>query len=510
MTSEYTRVAVGGFLHETNTFGPGKADYAAFEHGGGWPALSEGHALIEATRDVNQGICGFVAEAQRRGWQLAPTLWCYASPSAHVIEDAFETICGRLVSRMQEAGELDAVYLDLHGAMVAEHADDGEGEILARVRSVIGPEVPLVASLDLHANVTARMVEQADALIAYRTYPHIDMADTGRRGALHLASLLAGRRDFKAFRQLPYLIPIAWQCTTIEPARTLYENLERLEVDGGVHTASFLCGFPAADFADCGPSIVAYADTQAAADTAADILYRDVLAAEGAFDGTAYEPAAGIAEAMRIAADAAQPVVIADTQDNPGAGAASDTIGMLRALIDADPERSAIGVIVDPAAAEAAHETGVGATVRIALGGKSNIAGDEPFTAEFEVLALSDGHLVASGPFYGGARIRLGPSACLGIGNVRIVFGSYKAQMADQQMYRFVGIEPTEQAILVNKSSAHFRADFEPIAETILICTAPGPMPLSPADLPFRRLRPGVRLSPNGVRFLDDFTILRQ
>ncbi|NDV85453.1 microcystin degradation protein MlrC [Aurantimonas aggregata] len=494
------RIAVGGFMHETNTFGPSKAGIDAFIEGGGWPALSEGAALIEATRDVNMGICGFVEAAEAEGWDLVPTLWCAASPSAHVTEAAFEDIAGRIIAGIEAAGPLDGVYLDLHGAMVAEHVDDGEGELLARVRAVVGPNVPIVASLDLHANVTQTMVDAADALIAYRTYPHVDMAETGRRAAAYLGRRLDGQRDAKAFRQVPFLIPIAWQCTGMEPCRSLYASLPPFEADG-IASISLLTGFPAADFADCGPSIVAYAPTQEAADRAADALLDAISRRETDFAGKVFAPDAGVAEAIALSANARRPVVIADTQDNPGAGGDSDTTGMLRALVTADAQRAAIGVIVDPQAAAEAHRAGVGATVSLGLGGKSGIAGDAPFEAAFIVESLSDGQLVAAGPFYGGARMQLGPSACLRIGEVRIVVGSRKAQMADQEMYRFVGIEPTEQAILVNKSSVHFRADFEPIAETILVCAAPGPMPVDPAALPFTRLRHGMRLSPGGPAF---------
>ncbi|MCE7029892.1 M81 family metallopeptidase [Jiella avicenniae] len=491
------RIAVGGFMHETNTFAPTKAALDAFRQGGGWPALVEGPAVFGALRNVNMGLCGFIEEAERRGWALQPTLWCAASPSAHVTEEAFETISARILEAIEAALPLDGVYLDLHGAMVTEHCDDGEGELLQRVRDLIGPDVPLVASLDLHGNVTARMVEAADALVAYRTYPHVDMAETGRRTAVHLERLLSGERHAKAFRQIPFLIPIAWQSTVMEPKRSIYAEIGAAET-GPVASLSFLCGFPAADIADCGPSVLAYGETQAAADRAADDIVRRIEAARPAFAGKSYEPRDAVREAMRISAGATKPVVIADTQDNPGAGGDSDTTGMLRALVEAGAERAAIGVIVDPAAAKAAHEAGTGARLRLKLGGGSHIPGDAPFEGEFEVAALSEGAFVAPGAFYGGARMRLGLSACLKIGGVRVVVASQKAQMADREMFRFVGIEPEAQAVLVVKSSVHFRADFAPIAETILVATAPGPMPLSPASLPFTKLRRGVALSPDG------------
>jgi microcystin degradation protein MlrC len=495
------RIGVGGFLHETNTFAPTKASYDDFERGGGWPAMARGSDVLAATHGVNIGMSGFVAAAEAQGWELAPTLWCAASPSAQVREETYERIVAEIVEGLAAAGPLDGIYLDLHGAMVAEHVDDGEGELLARLRHAVGDDIPVVASLDLHANVTPLMVARAEALIAYRTYPHIDMADTGRAAARHMARLLgSGRRFAKAFRQLPFLIPVSWQCTTDEPCKRIYAELAERE-SAAVPTLSFAPGFPAADFHDCGPTVIAYGETRADADAAAEAIAALVLDNESAFHGRIFAADEGVAHAIEIAARASKPVVIADTQDNPGAGGDSDTTGMLRALLSAGARKAALGVMVDPEAAKIAHAAGVGRTVSLALGGKSGIPGDAPFEGAFVVETLSDGRLVAPGPYYGGARMDLGPSACLGIDGVRVVVASRKAQLADQAMYRFVGIEPTEQKILVNKSSVHFRADFEPIAEALLICAAPGAFPADPAALPWTRLRAGMRTRPNGAAF---------
>jgi len=496
-----TRIAVGGFLHETNTFAPTKATYDDFVHGGGWPSMTSGADVLKVMRGINVGLAGFIDAAATYDWELIPTIACGASPSAHVTKDAFERIVKVMVDGIAAAGRLDAVYLDLHGAMVTEHLDDGEGEILARVRKVIGKELPLVVSLDLHANVTPGMVEHADALIAYRTYPHVDMAETGRASARHLALLLQSKQRLaKAFRQLPFLIPISWQCTNDQPTKGIYEELAALETEA-VPTLSFAPGFPAADFADCGPSVFAYGRTQADADAAADAVARLVASHESNFDGRIYTPDEGVRHAMELARGAKRPIVIADTQDNPGAGGDSDTTGMLRALVRNRASRAAIGVIYDPVSAKAAHEAGVGATVTLALGGKSGIPGDAPYKESFVVENLSEGRFIAPGPYFGGREMEMGPSACLRIGDVRVVVASHKAQLADQALYRYVGIEPTDQAILVNKSSVHFRADFEPIAEKLLICAAPGAMPADPASLPWTRLRSGIRLRPNGPVF---------
>jgi microcystin degradation protein MlrC len=495
-----TRIVVGGFLHETNTFAPTKATYDAFVHGGGWPSMVLGKDVL-TIRNINVGLAGFIDAAETLGWELVPTIFAAATPSAHVTRDAYERIAKVIVDGIASAGRLDAVYLDLHGAMVAEHFDDGEGEILSRVRKVIGKELPLVVSLDLHANVTPKMVENADVLIAYRTYPHVDMADTGSACARHLALLLKSKLRFaKAFRQLPFLIPISWQCTNDQPTKSIYEKVAALE-SGAVPTLSFAPGFPAADFADCGPSVFAYGRTQADADAAADKISAIIESHEDDFDGKIYSPDEGVQLAMELSKAAKRPIIIADTQDNPGAGGDSDTTGMLRALVRNGATQAATGVIYDPESAKAAHQAGAGATVTLALGGKSGITGDAPYKETFIVEKLSDGNFIAPGPYFGGRAMEMGPSASLRIGDVRVVVASHKAQLADRAMYRYVGIEPTEQKILVNKSSVHFRADFEPIAEKLLICAAPGAMPADTATLPWTRLRPGIRIKPNGAPF---------
>ncbi|HEY4985070.1 MAG TPA: M81 family metallopeptidase, partial [Bradyrhizobium sp.] len=279
-----TRIAVGGFLHETNTFAPTKATYADFLHGGGWPTMARGADVLRVMRNINVGLAGFIEQAEAFGWELVPLLSCGASPSAHVTRDAFERIVTAMVEGISGAGPLDAVYLDLHGAMVAEHVDDGEGEVLKRVREVIGKDLPLVVSLDLHANITPEMVEHADALVVYRTYPHVDMAETGRATARHLALMLAtGQKFAKAFRELPFLIPISWQCTNDEPCKSIYHKLAALQSDA-VPTLSFAPGFPAADFCHCGPSVFAYGRTQADADAAADTIFNVIVGHENDFD----------------------------------------------------------------------------------------------------------------------------------------------------------------------------------------------------------------------------------
>lgn len=495
------RIGIGGFQHETNTFAPSRATWEEFaDKGGGWPKLVSGPAMFEAVAGANIPIAGFI-DAMREH-TLVPTTWAAASPSGHVTRDAYERISGMILDGLRQALPLDAVYLDLHGAMVAEHLDDGEGELLRRVRALVGPSLPIVASLDLHANVTRTMVAHADSLVCYRTYPHIDMADTGLRAAQLLDRRLHGMpRPYVALRSIPYLISLCWQSTDIEPARSLYKLLEDLETRETVISLSFATGFPAADFPECAPTVWAYSDTQADADATADAMARAVLNAEADFGGKIHTPDEAVQTAMAMARDSTKPVIIADVQDNPGAGGSSDTTGILHALLRHRATDAALGLIVDPAAALAARRAGAGNTVRIALGGHSGIPDDEPLEAEFLVEKISDGRFDTHGAFYRGFHMDLGPSACLRLDGVRIVVASNKVQMADQGMFRFAGIEPTRQAILVLKSSAHFRADFTSIAHAILVCAAPGSMLMDAAQQPWTRLRHGIRMAPCGPAF---------
>lgn len=496
------RIAFGGFQHETNTFAPSKATYDDFVKPGAWPGLTRGEALFEAIAGINIPVAGYVEAALAQGHELLPLTWTNATPSAHVTEDAYERIAAMILEDLAALKDLDALYLDLHGAMVAEHVDDGEGELLRRVRDLVGPDLPIVVSLDLHANVTAEMVEFSDCLDIYRTYPHVDMAATGRRCAQQLDALLKGEGGrFKAFRQMPFMIPLTSGCTYEGPAKEVYREVKLLAQEPGVTGVSFACGFCPADFPGAGASLVAYGTSRDAADEAAANLYEAAIERESAFALEALKPAEAVREAMRIARHTDRPVVLADAQDNAGGGANSDTTGLLRALIEEQAEGAVLANLYDPAAAQAAHAAGEGAEVTLALGGHSGVPGDAPYEGRFKVLRLGDGQCTGTGPFYKGAHMKLGPTALLEKDGVMVAVASAKVQLADQAMLRHLGIEPAAQKILALKSSVHFRADFQPLSEAVLVVVSPGPVVLDNRELPFRHLRPGLRIMPCGPVF---------
>ncbi|HEX6120796.1 MAG TPA: M81 family metallopeptidase, partial [Dongiaceae bacterium] len=362
------RFAIGGFQHETNTFAPVKAGFHEFEMADGWPGLTRGEAMLTTFDGINLSIAGFIAAARKQGHDLLPTLWCSASPSAEVERDAYEQIAGELLERIAALGTIDGIYLDLHGAMVAEHLEDGEGELLERLRRKLGPDLPIAVSLDLHANITERMVQHASALVVCRTYPHVDLAETGEASAVALDRLVWQGPLFKAMRRAEFLVPLPWQCTLIEPAQGLYRAVAEAE-RGDVASASFAFGFPPADIAECGPAIVTYATTQRAADEAADRLLSLVNAKEVTFAGKIWQPGEAVAYARAKGNSARAPIVLADTQDNPGAGGASDTVGLLRALLDGGAEGAVFANLCDPSSAEAAHRAGIGTRISLAIGG---------------------------------------------------------------------------------------------------------------------------------------------
>jgi len=493
------RIAIAGFQHETNTFAPFATQWEDFVKADSWPGLTRGEAVREVFAGLNIPISGVLAAG--RDWNLMPLVWASAEPAGRVSDQAFDRISAMICDGIAEAGALDGVYLDLHGAMVTESHDDGDGEILRRVRAAVGPDLPVVASLDFHANLTAAMVEQASALTVFRSYPHIDMAETGARACALLADLLErGTPYAKAWRQLPYLVPLVAQATIRPPLDAIYAGLgTSLAEDLVSHDIAM--GFPASDIFDAGCAVLAYGRGSDRAEAEADRLEGALLNVESQLESPQMDEAEAVALAMAGARPG--PVVLADVQDNPGAGASSDTTGLLRALVDGGARGAVLGNLWDPAAAAQAHDAGAGARIRLALGGRyPEATGSRPFTAEFEVEALTDGRFTCTGAMYGGCQVELGPMARLRIvhpeAEVRVVVSSARFQCLDLAIFRHMGLEPTAERILAVKSTVHFLADFAPIAAEVLFVDSPGANPCRLERVTYRALRPGVRLGPDG------------
>lgn len=488
------RIAVAGFQHETNTFSPTKADYAAFEMADSWPGMLLGDAVISGTRGMNLPIAGAVAAVE--DVDLVPVLWCAAEPSGPVADAAFDRITGMLLEGVAGADALDGIYLDLHGAMVTESHTDGEGEMLRRLRNLVGPELPIGVSLDLHANISPGFVRDATVVTVFRTYPHLDMAETGGRCLKHLVRAIEGHACVPAFRQAPILIPMHAQWTGAAPASELYD-LVRTVSDDHVAFAELAMGFTASDVPDCGASVLAYGPDEDRAGSMADRILHALLSRAEGFDTRLMSPRDAIREARRVGSGA--PVVLADVQDNPGGGGTSDTTGLLQALVEEGAESAILGVMCDPEVAARAHAEGEGAVFDCALGGKAEPRLSPPVCCAVRVLALSDGSVPYSGEMYRGGVATLGPSCLLrietGESDLRVVVSSNRIQCLDQALFRHFGLAPEAAKVIGVKSTVHFRADFEAAAAKVLNVGAPGVCRCVVSLEDYENLRAGMRVA---------------
>lgn len=495
------KVGIGGLIHETNTFSSTPTTVENFLKADGfYPALCSGDEILEFGKGrFNIATSGFLSVANELSLNISPLTWCGAEPSAPLCEVDFNYLLDLLVDSIRNRMPLDGLFLDLHGAMVFGNLQDGETEILRRIRQIVG-EIPVVVSLDLHGNISRDSFELATAMIGYRTYPHVDGFENGERCAKLLAYLLDGGKIAGAFRQSPFLMPSTTQATSRDPAKSAYAYLESLEHEKGILSISMMEGFPPCDLPHTGPSIFAYADTQESADNAADSLLDYLLVAEENFQIDLLPCEEAVEKAIALARGANGPVLLADIQDNAGGGSPSDSTWLMQELIRQKATQAAIGLIHDPDAAIAAHKAGIGATIELAVGGHA-LPGHQPVRGAYLVLGLHEGEFLGTGPMVGGRAINLGKIAHLKLGDLHVVVSEMRMQVLDQSQFRVVGIEPRQMSILALKSANHFRADFGPISAGIVNVEAPSSIIEDPSKIPYTRLREGVRLKGKGPEF---------
>jgi microcystin degradation protein MlrC len=478
------RFFIAMFSHETNTFSTLPTDRGQFEA----RDLRYGGELLEAYRGTGTCLGGMIDVAEARGVTLVPSLAAAASPAGRVMADFYAATKRRLLDDLRAAGRLDGVLLDLHGAMVPEGLEDGEGDLLAAVRAAVGPAVPVAVTLDFHANVTRAMVSHATLLHGYKTYPHVDMDARGREAATRLLDVVAGRvRPAVAWRQPPLLPPIAGQLTARGPMRRLYDIAAEIEQRPGVVSISIFAGFPLADITDAGLSVYVATDgDQALADRLADELAATAWACRREFLHEALPVREAVARAL--AADG-RPVILADIADNTGGGAGGDTTKILRELLRVGARQTTVACLWDAEAVRACVRAGVGATVTLTVGGRVDPSHGAPVSVTGRVRTLSDGRFVHKGPMFRGLEGRLGPTAVLDVNDLKIILISLRWQTLDPEMIRVVGIDPAAEKILVVKSSIHYRAAFEPLAHAIVEVDAPGLSSSNLARFTFKHVR---------------------
>lgn len=462
-----TRVLIAGLRHESNTFSAMATDVDSFRAG----ALYYGAAVPEHMAGTQMEVAAFMDFAKAHGWRAVTPFYADASPGGPVTETAFEHFAGVLCAAARDDGPFDAVMLSLHGAMVCEHTDDGEGELLARLRDVIGAGVCVAATLDLHANVTDRMAALADILIAYRTYPHVDQVQVATRAAELIKRALAGEiAPANSVRRGAMLEGVDHGRTTAPgPMTEVLHSADLLEAQPGVLAASVCAGFAKADIHDAGPSAIVTGDGAdprygAMAEKLMDQVWESRLRRT-----VQTVPTGAAVNRAKTADSGGGPLVLADFADNPGGGGYGDATNLLRAMIEADLRDAAFATIYDPAAADICWESGPGAVVHLDLGGKIDPHYGAPIAVRGAVKALTDGRFAIQGPMYGGVRVDMGRTAVLEVGGIEIIVASGRFQVHDIMFFRHARIDVTTKRVIAVKSAQHFRAAFEPLAAEVIV-----------------------------------------
>ena len=463
------RIATGCIGHETNTFSsiPTSLDEFKLQR-----SYHIGDEIISAFRQTSTITGGFIESSEKLGIQIVPLLWTFATPSGKIEQAAYDTLKGEFLDLLRSAGELDGVLLDLHGAMATEEIEDAEGDLIRSVREIVG-SLPIVVTLDLHANITAEMAEYSDTIIGFDTYPHVDCYDRGvEAGQVIFDIVQRNVRPTMAFRQLPLLTSPPAQCTMKPLMSGVVEQLHALETEPGVVTATLAMGFPFADIRDAGVTVLVTTNgDQQLAEQHADRFAKYIWDMREAFDLNLVS----VEEAIEIANGTdGHPIVLAEGSDNPGGGGPCDGTIILRKFIEADVQDAVIAIIADPESVSLAIEAGVGNTVALNVGGKTIPLHGDPVPLTGYVKTISDGNFVHKGPMARGVRSSLGRTAVVQVGGVEIILTERRFQPLDAEVLRSVGIEPRDRKLIALKSAVHFRADYTPIAHEILEADTPG------------------------------------
>ena len=460
------RIAIGGILHETATFVAGRTTLADFERGFG---LYRGDEILKRFTGANMCPGGFIEAGREHGFEVVPLLWTFAYPSGLIERAAYDTLKQEFLERLAAADReqrIDGVLLDLHGAMVVDGIPDADGDMIAAVRRVIGPDRPLIVTTDLHSNHTPLRVAEADAICGYDTYPHVDMAERGREaGALITRTLRGEIKPRAAIRQLPLFWAVKGQVTAHPPMDELMRRVHELERRPGMLSVTIATCFPWADVPDVGASVIAVADgDQARAQAAAHELGDWVWEHRARWQA----PRVAVKDAIKAGeALGKYPIILADHADNTGGGSPGDSTEILRTFHELKLQDAVLLYLVEPAAAKQAHAAGVGARIQVSLGGKSAPVQGPPLEVEAEVVAITDGAFAYDGPMYAGLTGSMGCSAWLRFGGVSVVVVTAREQPLDQAFARSLGINCAAMKYIAVKSAAHFRSGFEKIAGSI-------------------------------------------
>lgn len=498
-------VLLAEVMHETNTFNRIATVKADFETRY-WHEGTEAASALEGT---NTEIAGFIQAAIEYDWSLTIPLAASASPSGPMAGDDWDNVKRLILEPLRAGEQFDAIALVLHGSMVTQTTLDAEGELLGEVRALVGADTLIAVTLDMHANVSPAMVASADMMMAYRTYPHVDQRERAIHMAKLMAAVLADQPRPKLVMARVAMMDAAnhGQTADGQPMLDLLKLAENMERRDGIVCASIQIGFPWSDVPDIGPNVVVTATDEQAGRVAANELMQAVWQSR---HDTQLEFATP-AEAMVVACEGKpgnKPLVLADFADNPAGGAYGDSPNLLRALIAAGLENAAFATISDPVSVESANNAGVGAKIRLSLGGKGTPELTPPLDVEAQVINLTDGEFICSGPMWQGVRFSMGATAVVRIGGIDVIISSVPTAVMDLNVFRSVGIDPEKLATIGLKSRNHFKAAYAPIARETLLVDAGGIATMRLKELTYRNIpRPIWPLE--NLEFVKDLLTMR-
>lgn len=480
------RILVAMIKHETNTFSPVITDLDRFMAWGGYVGVE----AYNAFKGTGMPFAAYIALAEDRGHEVVTPIAAEAMPSGKVAQNAYDFLNGQVLDAVR-AGGIDACLLDLHGAMVAETTDDGEGTLLEEIRK-IAPDMPIAVTYDLHANLTQKMVENCTCLIGYKTYPHVDMYEVGEQiGRVMLDHLEGKCAPIMAWAAPPVLAQTLRMGHDDQPMKALLDLAKEAEKDPKVLAATVFGGFPLADFREAGASVIVVTDgDQALADHWRDKLQQLLWDSREEFVYR-HRPISDAIEEARAIDDG--PTILLDHADNVGSGGTADVMTVIDAVLKAGLEDVAVGAVYDPGAVKHLQEAGIGATVTIDLGGKTDMPSiglkGRPLTLTGTVKVLTDGQWIVRGPMYTGVKVSMGPSALFQVGSMEIVITSQHHEPWDLGVFTSMGIQPEYKKYLLLKSRIHYRAGFGDLAKVHLTLDGDGVTTSDNTLLDFQNVR---------------------
>jgi microcystin degradation protein MlrC len=478
------RFVVGELKHETNVFSSVRTELRSFQE----RTLFYGEEMFDALRGTRTSIGGILDAAAANNIELVPTVAADAMPSGVVTADAYRFLKQKALDGIKKGGTIDGVLLSLHGSMGAEGVGNAEGDLTSSIRELVGAGVPIVCTLDLHATVTDLLVQSCDALFGYNTNPHVDSYERAVE-AVNSCIAIARReiKPVKALRKPPMMPPTINMRTTEGPMVKIFGKAYEMERNTKVVNVNVAGGFPYCDSKESGFSIVVMTnnDSDLAEKYAQELsdyawsLRREFL-----------KPLTPVSEAVRRAMDAKKgPIVLADVADNPGGGGSGDGTVVLKTLLETHADNVGFALIKDPEVVVRAIETGVGGSMKTAIGGKTDSLHGPPIEVTGYVETVTDGTFVHKGPMGTGSKGHIGRSVVLKVDGVQLIVAELKMAPNDPEIFRRHGIEPTEKKILVVKSRGHFRAAYEPFAKEIIEVDAPGLTSPNLKQFPYKNVR---------------------